>query len=165
MSLIEPSDAKPAVREPHFVLRYGLAVLLFGAVLGLSVLLDRFGIKISLTVPIVAALFVTAWYGGFGPGILISALFHGTTILYTKVPPESSPAKVIFGSLSIFSVYIVLVYVISRLKKNAGETKAAPRPAAGHTFQHRRRRYIDGCIGQDNVPESGRGEAHRAFER
>ena len=103
--------------KDHWLWRYGLAVVLFGAALGLSLLLSNFGIKINLTIPLVLALVATAWYGGRGPGILISVLFQATTIIYVPMPPDSTVAKAWFGYLSVFSLYIFLIFVISGLRR------------------------------------------------
>ena len=106
------SETKPR----HWAFRYGLAVLVFAATLGLSLLLTRFGIRISFAIPILVGLVGVVWYGGRGPGILLSVLFHGTTIYYTPVPPDSSMAKIVFGYLSVFTVYLFLVWVFGGLK-------------------------------------------------
>ena len=82
----------------------------------LSITLDRLSAKISMTIPIVFALVAAVWYGGRGPGLLIAALFHTTTILYTPVPPDSSIAKVAFGHFSVALLYIFLVLLISGLR-------------------------------------------------
>ncbi len=98
------------------VLRYALAVALFGGVLGLSLLLERIEFKLNLTIPIVFALVATVWWGGRGPGLLISVLFQGTTILYAKPAPEIGIGRIWFGYLSVFALYIFLVLVIAYLK-------------------------------------------------
>src|SRR4051812_40876088 len=77
----------------HVLLRYALAVVLFGGVLGLSLLLERLQFKLNLTIPIVFALVATVWWGGRGPGILISVLFEGATIIYATIPPELGLAR------------------------------------------------------------------------
>jgi PAS domain S-box-containing protein len=103
--------------QTHWLFRYGLAVVLFGATLGLSLLLNYINFKINLTIPIVFSLVATAWYGGRGPGLLISILFEGTTILYTPIPPDSSVGRAIFGYFSVFSLYVFLALLISGLRK------------------------------------------------
>ena len=105
----------PALWSP--LLRYGLAIVCFGATVGLSILLSNLGIKLNLTIPIVLALFATAWYGGRGPGILISVLFETTTIVYTPIPPESSLGRAFFGYFSVFALYIFLVILITNVRE------------------------------------------------
>ena len=100
----------------HPVLRYGLAVVCFSATVGLSLILSNLGIRLNLTIPIVLALVATAWYGGRGPGILISVLFQATTIIFTPVPPDSSLGLAIFGYFSVFALYIFLVLLISNVR-------------------------------------------------
>src|SRR5688572_13399902 len=88
--------------KSHWLFRYGLSIVLFAATLGLSLLLTHFGIKLSLTIPIVFALVAAVWYGGRGPGLLISALFHATTIYFTPVPAEPNWPQIAFGHISVF---------------------------------------------------------------
>ena len=98
------------------MLRYLLPVALFGAVLGLSLFLERIDFKLNLTIPIVFALVATVWWGGRGPGIVISLLFQGATIFYATIPPGQSVGRAWFGYVSVFSLYIFLVLVIGYLK-------------------------------------------------
>ncbi|CAN5344256.1 hypothetical protein BH20ACI2_BH20ACI2_18500 [soil metagenome] len=100
----------------HWIFRYALSLILFGLIIGLSLLLSRYGIKINLTIPVVLALVAAAWYGGRGPGILISVLFQSTTIYYVPIPPDSTLAKAAFGWFSVFALYIFMVFLISRLR-------------------------------------------------
>ncbi len=111
-----PNRSKFDRVRTHWLFRYGLAVVLFASVLVLSITLDRLSAKISMTIPIVFALVAAVWFGGRGPGLLIAALFHATTIIYTPVPPDSSIAKVAFGHFSVALLYVFLVYLISGLR-------------------------------------------------
>ena len=101
----------------HWFWRYGLSVLVFGATIGLALLNTNYNVKLNLTIPIVLAIVLAAWYGGRGPGILLSILFQATTILYATIPPDSSAAKAWFGYFSTFALYIFLVLMISGLKR------------------------------------------------
>jgi PAS domain S-box-containing protein len=109
-------SAAERARAKHWALRYGLAVAVFAVTVGLSLLLIWFGIRISFAIPILVGLVGVVWYGGRGPGILLSILFHGTTIYFTPIPPDSTMPKIIFGYFSVFTVYLFLVWVISGLK-------------------------------------------------
>ena len=100
----------------HPVLRYGLAIVCFGATVGLSVLLSNLGVRLNLTIPIVLALVATAWYGGRGPGLLISVLFQATTIIYTAIAPDASIGLAVFGYFSVFALYVFLVLLISNVR-------------------------------------------------
>ena len=101
----------------HWAFRYGLAIALFAATLGLSLGLSRAGIKISLTIPMVMALVGSAWYGGLGPGILISVLFQAAMIIYTPIPQGTSLPQAIFGYFSVLSLMVFLSAVINHLRK------------------------------------------------
>ena len=108
-----PTDPK----QHHWLLRYGLAMLVYGATVGLSLFLIWLGIRISFAIPILVGLVGVVWYGGRGPGVLLSVLFHATTIYFTPIPAESSMPKVVFGYASVFVVYLFLVWVIGGLKQ------------------------------------------------
>jgi PAS domain S-box-containing protein len=97
-------------------MRYGLALVCFGATVGLSLLLSNIGIRLNLTIPIVLALVATAWYGGRGPGLLISILFQATTVIYTPIPPDSSIGRAVFGYFSVFALYVFLTLLISNVR-------------------------------------------------
>ncbi len=55
-------------RAPSFLVRYGGALLMLGAVIGVQELFLLYSIKISFLVPIIIGLAATAWYAGLGPG-------------------------------------------------------------------------------------------------
>ncbi len=97
--------------------RYGVALLAFGAVIGLALLLNYVNLKLNLTIPIIFALVAVIWYCGRGPGLLLSILYEATTIIYTAIPPDSSIARAWFGYFSTLSLYVFLVLVISGLKR------------------------------------------------
>lgn len=101
----------------HWLFRYGLALTIFAATIGLSLLLNYLTVKINLTIPVVLALVAAAWYGGRGPGLLISILFEATTIIYTPIPPDSNAAKAAFGYFSVFSLYVFLIWMLTGLKR------------------------------------------------
>lgn len=118
LSLQQYPDLRPSEpKQPNWVLRYGLTLIVYGLTVGLSLTLIWFGIRISFAIPILVGLVGVVWYGGLGPGLLLSVLFHATTIYYTPIPPDTSVPKVIFGYFSVFTVYLFLVAVISGLKK------------------------------------------------
>jgi PAS domain S-box-containing protein len=98
------------------VVKYGASILIFGVILGIALLLSYFGIKINLTILIVAGLVLASWYGGLGPGILLCILLEATTIYYTPIPPDSSIAKAYFGYVSVLLLLIFLVFLISGRK-------------------------------------------------
>ncbi len=117
MTLSLKSGLEAVTGKRHLLWRYGLAVFLFAATIGLSLLLTNLGIRINLTIPVVLALAATAWYCGRGPGLLISVLFQTTTIIYTTIPPDSNMARVAFSYFSVFSLYVFMVFVISGLNR------------------------------------------------
>jgi PAS domain S-box-containing protein len=105
----------PAKRR-HWLSTYGLAVVVYALTVGLSLLLIWLGIRISFAIPILVGLVGVVWYGGRGPGVLLSVLFEATTIYFTPIPPDSTVPKMVFGYFSVFVVYLFLVWVIGGLK-------------------------------------------------
>jgi PAS domain S-box-containing protein len=103
------------IRSPW--LRYGLAVVLFAIVLGLSLLLQQFSIKLNLTIPVVGALVIAGWYGGLGPGILLSILFEAVTIYFAKIPADTTVPNYIFLRFSVLALYVLLILLVSGRRK------------------------------------------------
>ena len=117
VALSKPSVFSSRSIEWHWLVRYGLAVVVFAVVIGLALLNKNYDVKLNLTIPIVFGLVAVVWYLGRGPGIVLSLLFEATTVIYTVVPPEGSYVKEVFGFLSTLSLYLFLVLVVSSLQK------------------------------------------------
>jgi PAS domain S-box-containing protein len=103
--------------KEHWAFRYGIAVLLSGVTIAVAIALNRSGIKVSMTIPIVLTVVASAWYGGLGPGLLASAAFHITTIIYAEPPPDATIGRLVFGYFSIATVYVLIVAAVNRLHK------------------------------------------------
>jgi PAS domain S-box-containing protein len=97
--------------------RYGLAILVYGVIIGESVLLSHYASRVNQSVPIVAGLVVTAWYAGLGPGLLLSILLEATTIYFTPIPQDTTVANAYFGYASVFLVLAIVVVLVSGRKK------------------------------------------------
>src|SRR5688500_11082275 len=72
--------------------RYGLAILIFAVILGFALLSRQYSIRISFTIPILIGMVAASWFGGRGPGILLSVLIMGATYFLTPSSPEASTA-------------------------------------------------------------------------
>jgi PAS domain S-box-containing protein len=97
--------------------RYGLAILIYGVIIGESLFLSHYASKVNQSVPIVAGLVVTAWYAGLGPGLLLSLLLEATTIYFTPIPQDSTVTNAYFGYASVFVVLAIVVVLVSGRKK------------------------------------------------
>ena len=117
VALSRPGAFSSRSIEWHWLLRYGLTLVVFAAVIGLALLNKNYDVKLNLTIPIVFGLVAVVWYLGRGPGIVLSLMFEATTVIYTVVPPEGSYVKEWFGFLSTLSLYLFLVLVVSSLQK------------------------------------------------
>ena len=64
-----------------FLFRYGIAILAIAILLLLSFGLRSLGIQLNLTAPIVIAIVAVSWFGGRGPGIVVSIVIVGIAML------------------------------------------------------------------------------------
>jgi PAS domain S-box-containing protein len=97
-------------------LRYGLALAIFAVLIGLSALLSYLNFKANLAVLIAIGLVVSVWYGGRGPGILLTVLVMATIIYTSPIPPDSTIARVAVGHLSVSALLISIVLLVSSRK-------------------------------------------------
>lgn len=91
------------------IFRYSLALGSFAVTLGLALLFLYFGIGISLTILIIATLFITAWYGGRGPGLLLAVLVQVASIILNPIPENSSYLR---ASFSYFSNLVLIAFIV-----------------------------------------------------
>jgi PAS domain S-box-containing protein len=116
------SEARRSYRfVEHAVWRYGLAVLSVGAALAIKLILLHFDFSYPLSTSFLAAIAITFWYGGTGPGVLafvLSSLAFGYFVLpyqidYRIVLPNGSTKAVYLpsGGLShlLYLFYFALV--------------------------------------------------------
>lgn len=111
------ADLAPPAWRHHWLARYGIAIVLYAATLGLSLTLRYFETRINLTIPVVFALVAATWYGGRGPGLLVAALFQITTIAYAPIPSNSTVAQAAITHFSVSALYVFLVLIIGGLKR------------------------------------------------
>lgn len=101
----------------HWLVRYGFVLLIFGLIIGISLLNSRyFDLRLNLTIPVVLAVVAVAWFAGRWPGILLGILFQATTIIFATAP-DPSVARRAFGYFSTFVFYIFLTLIISVLRR------------------------------------------------
>jgi PAS domain S-box-containing protein len=98
--------------------RYGLALLLFGLIFGLSQILAYYGIRLNFTIPVVVGLVAASWWGGRGPGLLLALAIAVSIGIYAPRPQDPSGwPRAIFGYVSIGLLLGFLVILISGRKK------------------------------------------------
>ena len=101
----------------HAIFRYGLAVLSVALALGIKLLLLRLNLPYPLSTSFLAAIAITFWYAGTGPGILalvLSSLAFGYFVLpnqidYRLVLPDGSTKPVYLPTVGV-SHLLYLVY-------------------------------------------------------
>ena len=103
-------------------LRYGFSILLFAAVLGLSLVLRYFGLQVNLTIPIIVAIVGSAWFGGRGPGILICVLIVAVSML-SPSNREGTLIAVFIQQGSVLALLILVVVLVSGRRKAQEESR------------------------------------------
>lgn len=98
------------------VYRYGLAALVFTAVIAVSLLLRYLGYQVNLTILIVIALVAVSWWGGRGPGIVFCALVAAATVAMNPLPADQSMTRFLFGIVSVLAILLLIVFLISGRK-------------------------------------------------
>ncbi len=107
-----------SLMKSHWMVRYGFALIVFAAIIGISLLNSRlFELRLNLTIPVVLALVAVAWYAGRWPGIFLGILFQATTVAFSTAPPDSLLARRLFSYFSIFAFYVFVALVISSLRQ------------------------------------------------
>src|SRR5688572_13408232 len=91
------------------LLGYGLALAIFAVLIGISALLSYLNFKANLAFLIGIGLVVSVWYGGRGPGILLTALVMATIVYTSPIPPDSTIARTAFGHLSVSALLLSIV--------------------------------------------------------
>ena len=113
-------DSEPRVSYHVFeraIFRYGLAVLSVALALGIKLLLLRLNFSYPLSTSFLAAIAITFWYAGTGPGILalvLSSLAFGYFVLpnqidYRLVLPDGTTKPVYLPTVGV-SHLLYLVY-------------------------------------------------------
>ena len=104
-------------RFKSYALRYGIGIASFGMCLILAFALHYFSIKVDQGLLIIAALAVSAWYGGTGPGLMVAILIE--LVSMGAATPRQEPTHVlIFGELSRTAIMSIIVLLVSA-RRNA----------------------------------------------
>src|SRR5829696_6795406 len=118
-------------------LRYGVAVLVAGVVLGIKLLLDP---VIPRDVPFLllfGAVMVSAWYGGLGPGLLTMVLAGlATDYLFLRPQDPFAPGAT---PLLVFFVEGTLVCLLTEALRTARRRAEASKAEAERDHEHLRR--------------------------
>jgi C4-dicarboxylate-specific signal transduction histidine kinase len=110
------SSMRPA---PTPVLRYGLAVVTVAIALGIKLILLRIGFPYPLTSSFLAAIAISFWFGGTGPGllaVLLSSVAFGVFVMpyqldYRLLLPDGS-TKPVYLPVTITTTLPYLIYFL-----------------------------------------------------
>jgi signal transduction histidine kinase len=85
-------------------LRYGLALASFALILGASFLIELISpFRLDLTSLIIIAMIASAWYLGFGPGMVLAIILELTLDYFTRPPVAFKSAIIIFNRMVLFT--------------------------------------------------------------
>jgi two-component system cell cycle sensor histidine kinase/response regulator CckA len=98
-----------------FLFRYGIAILAIVILLLLSFGLRSLGIQLNLTAPIVIAIVAVSWFGGRGPGIVVSIVIVGIAML-SRMAAEPATGAFFFEFVSVLALMIFVVILIAGRK-------------------------------------------------
>lgn len=128
------------------VLHYGVALLSVALALGATLLLEP--LLDSTTTPLFfAAVMVSAWYGGLGPGLVATAL--STLFLnYFFIEPFHSLNITDVGTLLRLSVFMMAAVLISSLNESL---RTAQRKAEANLKSLRKSEARFGCLAESNI--------------
>jgi signal transduction histidine kinase/CheY-like chemotaxis protein len=85
-------------------LRYGLALASFALILGASFFIERISpFRLDLTSLIIIAMIASAWFLGFGPGIMLAIILELTLDYFTRPPVAFKSAIIIFNRMVLFT--------------------------------------------------------------
>ena len=119
-------DSEPRVSYhafEHAIFRYGLAVLSVALALGIKLLLLRLNFLYPLSTSFLAAIAVTFWYAGTGPGIfalVLSSLAFGYFVLpnqidYRLVLPDGSTKPVYLPTGGVSHLFYLVYFGLAAL--------------------------------------------------
>lgn len=84
--------------------RYGLAIASFALILGASILIERISpFRIDLTSLIIIAMIASAWFLGFGPGMVLAIILELTLDYFSRPPFAFKSAVIIFNRMVLFT--------------------------------------------------------------
>jgi PAS domain S-box-containing protein len=85
---------------------------MFAAILALSGAARYFGMQISFTFPIIVVVVGAAWFGGRGPGILVSVLIVAVSAASARQADQSPALPFYFQQASVLALLILVVFLV-----------------------------------------------------
>ncbi|HLL41270.1 MAG TPA: DUF4118 domain-containing protein, partial [Rubrobacteraceae bacterium] len=122
-----------SMRGSSAFLRYGVAVATVALALGLKLLIDPLIVQDTPFLLVFAAIMVSAWFGGLGPGLLATAIAAPITDYFflPRVNSFSSPGVeslplglFVLEGILVSSVVASLHHARERAEKSAGEARS-----------------------------------------
>jgi PAS domain S-box-containing protein len=126
-----------SIKRTSPFLRYGAAVLVAGAVVGIKLLLDPVIPQDVTFLLLFGAVMVSAWYGGLGPGLLTMVLAGlATDYLFLRPQDLFAPGAI---PLLVFFVEGTLVCLLTEALRTARRRAEASKAEAERGHEHLRR--------------------------
>ena len=106
--------------------RYGVALLACGAALGLQLLVPAVFLRQAPLLPFLLAVFVAAWAGGWGPGLLATLLSTQALlapVLFTDEPQIASRSAALLAILAFSLIGLGMSALAGRLREVAARLR------------------------------------------
>ncbi len=123
----------PEKKLTHWLHRYLMAVLIVSvtlAILSIPVVGQWLGISLIL------AVVISAWQGGFGPGVFAATLLQGFSVLLHSLAAKPWTTETITSQLAFFGLGVVISLLVEAL--HAAQTGGG-QPALALRRAHRHR--------------------------
>ena len=108
--------------NPSAAARYAVALAAWGVALGVTLALAPYLTRVIFLIFWPAVLF-SAWYGGFGPALLVSVLAT-LAVNYALIEPVGWMIPTSVGDLAPLSLFVLLSAFVSRLTGSLRESQA-----------------------------------------
>jgi PAS domain S-box-containing protein len=123
------------LREPPAALRYGVALAAAAAALGVSLLFRAF-VQPNVFIFFFAAIIATAWYGGRGPALLVTALAVPLVNWFFLTPRLSWGAT--SDGIARMALFAALALLIGSMRESLAESRRGAERAVAEAEEHAR---------------------------
>ena len=130
-----PLAATRILREPPPALRWGAALVLSAAALGVSLLFRGF-VETNVFIFFFAAIILTAWYGGRGPALLVTALAIPLANWFLLEPHGQWAASP--ETLARLTLFAALALLIGSMRESLARARRRAESAAAEAEEHAR---------------------------
>ena len=121
VSKLSLAPSRPAIQAPNFARRYAVALASAIAALVIQSLLEPLLGRQMLFLPLIVAVVVSSWFGGFGPGLVATAFGILAGFIFQRIPLEQGALGSLAGyaTVGLFTLAALAVLLISESQRSA----------------------------------------------